>query len=378
MTIIMKNLIRLIFSIITFTILASVAYSCSSDNNEEIPDVPTERTVLVYIVANNTLSSNAVADLEEMELGASRLPKNARWIVYYAPGGKAPSLLELKSDGSWLKLKQYPTTGTSVSLERMTAVIADTRSVAPASNYGIVLWSHASGWLENGIVEPEVSTLSFGDDGGRYMNITTLRHILEQYKMEFIYADCCNLASVEVAYELRNCAKLLAGSAIQLPAAGMPYDITLPMLANGDVISAAKATFNYYSENKAEKYPFCTLSVIDLAKMGELASETAAAYKSSAYPSNYKPAYLGTGNCRFFDLKHFVDALSPENIQQWNNILAKTVLYAANLQYLDGFNIEVKAHCGLSTFILKSAEDATVRNYNHLQWYNDVSRFQPY
>lgn len=350
--------------------------SCSKD---DVPSGPAERTVLVYMVANNSLSGASVYDLEEMEAGAANLPADARWIVYEAPKNGNPVLKELKRGGKWQVLKNYDKEQLSVSAARMEDVLSTTRLMAPARNYGLVLWSHASGWPDYGLFEPGITPQSFGDDDKQTMNITTLGYVLEKYPMEFIYADCCNMAGVEVAYELRNCAKLFVGSAIELPGAGMQYTVTMPMLLRGDVTGAAKATFEHYKNDQSEYYPFCTLSVTDLGMMNQLAKATKDVFETSTgYPAGYSPALLGTGNTIYFDLKHFIDAFDSEKVQEWNKIFEKTVIYSNHLPFINGTKNRIKAHNGLSTFIQTTTFDAERYNYNRLQWYGDVARFQPF
>lgn len=365
------------FFIITLSIFSILFSSCGSDKGKDLPEIDTSRTVLVYMVANNNLLAFASDDIREMKEAAPELPADARWLIYIDEGKNQPTLRELTRDGKWNILKTYTDNSLSVSLDRIKEVFSDTRTLAPAKNYGLILWSHASGWLQDGIAEPSLSTLSFGDDGGKRCNITTLRAAIEPYKMEFIYGDCCNLSSVEVAYELRKCAGLFASSATRMPADGMPYDRTLPCLAKGEIVEAAKATMKYYTE-KMSTYPWCALSVIDLSVMDRLASETRAVYQKSGYPVNYVPVPHEKGdNCFCFDMKHFIDALAPGETAEWNKTLSDAVIYEDHLEYLAETKIPLKAHCGLSTFILSNSSSAGYKGYSQLEWYENVSRFQP-
>ena len=368
----MNKLLSGLFTVLFLTLICA----CGSDGKSDVPDVPTERTVLVYMVANNNLNYFATLDLDEMKEAAGSLPENVRWLVYYAPQNAAPVLQELKKNGMWKTLKTYPVTGSSVSLSRITEVLADSRSAAPAIKNGIILWSHASGWLQNGMSEPGLSTMSFGDDGGRYCNITTLRAALEQNKFEFIYADCCNFSSVEIAYELRDCADRFASSATRMPAEGMPYNLTLSHIAKGDIVLAAKTTIDFYRKKGGDN-PFCTLSVINLTMMEELAMETKKAYTASTYPEGYQPAPQDMEKCYFFDLRHFIEALAPENISEWNDVFNKAVIYSDNLPYLAETDRLLAAHSGLTTYILNSSNHSTDKGYHQLEWYTDVARFQP-
>lgn len=372
----MKQLIIAFLAIICLT-------SCGSSHDEpEI--VTTPRTVLVYMVANNSLGSASGTgfdklDLNEMEIAARNgdLGKS-RWIVYHHPRKGVPELKELTPEG-FVTLKNYDTSSLSVSASRMNEVIADMKAVAPAADYGLVLWSHASGWIADGITEAraeiEPTPLSFGDDGGNRMDITTLRDVLAGKGFSYIYADCCNMATVETAYELRSVAKTLVGSATELPARGMPYDKNLRHLvaAQPDLVAAARNTFDTYN-NSGDPSDWCTISVINLEAMDGLADATREVYRSSEYPADYQPQRLGTSPVYYYDFKHFVDAMSP-GATSWNSALAKAVVYQAAMPRFS--TIHIDQHCGLATYILFKKGDETTKGYNLSSWYNEVAVHQP-
>ena len=372
-------------------LLSSLLLTGCSDKKKDDPEPPVpsgSRTVLVYMVANNSLGGSdeysgfdyndrqeMIAAAENGDLGSSR------WLVYYCSKYAAPELQELTPDG-FKTLKIYDSATLSVSAERMKTVIADVKKFAAAERYGLVLWSHSSGWLQDGVVEARSTenTLSFGDDNGKKMNITSLSDVLAGQGFDYIYADVCFFNTVEVAYELKGAVKTIVGSTTQLPANGQPYDKNLKLLAayNADLITAAANTFeDYNSEMSSTKW--CTMSVISTAGMNELAQATKRIFQSSSstYPLNYNPQVLeDISACYYYDLSHFVEALSPAAFPEWEVALRNAVLYNAATEKLRG-GTTIKSHCGLSTYILKSKANKTVKNYDTLAWYNDVAQYQP-
>lgn len=214
------------------------------------------------------------------------------------------------------------------------------------------------------------------------MNIKTLRRVLENADFDYIYADCCNLATIEVAYELRGVAQYLIGSATELPADGMPYNQNIKLLApaDPDIIGAARNTYEYYL-NRGDRDDWCTISVIDLDEIEDLAGMTAAIYASSApYDVSYTPQRLtntNSGTCYYYDLKHFVDYLAGDTDmgRAWNAQLDNTVVYKAAMPYF-GY-VRIDHHCGLATYIMTTEQSASLKGYDTTSWYRDVAQYQP-
>lgn len=358
-------------------------------------DGPTGRAVLVYMVANNSLGSAYLeedvrgydtADISEMLRAASEgaLGGN-RLILYHHAYRTDPVLTEVTPDGL-VELKTYDTSDNSVTAKRMREVITDFKAIAPAERCGIVLWSHASGWEQNGIVEENASPVlkAYGLDGGKQMNVTTLADVLDGEGFDYVYFDCCHMAGVEVAYQLRNVTGKIVGSVTELPAAGMPYDITLPYLMadEADVEGAAASTFGYYDRQTSYRRT-CTMSVIDTSKLGRVAETVGALYAMHpALPSSYRPQKFIYSNCVYYDLEHYLRALCDGH-EEMDGILADAVAaiddaltYRGSTPWLwQGLRneVEIVSHCGLSTYILSSETDSQRYNYCDLQWYEDVA-----
>ena len=97
------------FNLITLFIILCLGFTSCSEN--ETPEPRTTRTILVYMMANNSLNSFASKNIESMIEGATSKNLNGgNLIVYYAPAGSPPELLRIKEENGVVKkihLKDY-------------------------------------------------------------------------------------------------------------------------------------------------------------------------------------------------------------------------------------------------------------------------------
>lgn len=361
----------------------SACHSKKADE-PEAPREPVSRTVLVYMVASNNMGSGGwdTADLNEMleaakagDLGQGRL------LVYHAPYSGKPMLKEVTANGIDT-LKIYTDEVANVSKARLSEAIADTKTMAPARDYGVIFWSHGTGWIQDGIAEesPAGMAYSFGSDKGKKMNVTAMAQALEGQDLSFIYFDCCYMGSIEVMYQLRNAAPVIASSPTEDPIAGMPYDKTLShffLPAKADLIGAAQEMFDHYMLTYQRYDCPVTMTVINTAALDELAAATADLYASVETPSpvDYQPQkYSAARTCYYFDFEDYVKALGADNeaVARWSDAYAKVVTYKAYSDWIWG-DIPITRCGGLSTYILASPASAAIQGYSQLDWYADVA-----
>ena len=370
----MKNLLYILF-------IAPILALCGcSGDDDDTPVADAPRAVLVYMVANNSLGSAHYdsSDINEMLIAAKNGGfGDSRLFIYHHARNANPALKEITAAGE-RPLITYDTNTSSVSVARMKQVINDFCRIAPASRRGLILWSHGSGWIENGIQESAnaISPLSFGDDGGRYMNITSLCNALSSKVFDYVYFDCCYMAGVEIAYELRNCTDFIVGSVTELPSPGMPYDETLRHLlkADADLVGAATATFDFYNAKSGEART-CTISVIKSDGMEALADATRAIYEvNNTSSAGFSPQRFMTAACYLYDFGQYVDDLAadlPELKSNFNNALADVVVFKASTPRIWDM-LAINHHSGLSTFIPNESQ-ANKYHYNNLSWATDVA-----
>lgn len=370
---------------ILLTIVSVALFSCRDKEDDEPPVPVSDRTVLVYMVADNSLGtqSSDLSDIKEMLVAAQNGDfDNSRLLVYRSTHDVDPTMFEITPQGK-VTVKDYDNSLPSVSYARMKTVIADAKAAAPAKAYGLILWGHGSGWLQNGVEEPELAPLSFGGDSrSRWMNVTTLREAVHGENFDWIYFDCCHMASVEVAYELRDETGFIIGSVTELPGDGMPYDKNLACLMplDSNLEQACRNTYELYDKQFGHNRT-CTMSLIRTAGLERLAAVTREVMEAGTdLPSNYRPQKFMTGEtCYYFDLENYISALIPDGsplAPEFASALGSTVIYKASTPYLWNI-IALKNHCGLSAFILKDAASAFDRNnYNQLQWWKDVVSYR--
>jgi hypothetical protein len=396
------RLVRRIFNkvLLFATVIMAVSSlaGCSEYSNNVLPeaddedvDVPCVRAVLIYMLADNSLGSSGY-DRDNIDGMITACQNGAfgwnRLIIYHDDyKADSPMLKEVTSSGLKI-LKTYDNSEKSVSAHRMEQVIADFKEVAPAEKYGLIIWSHATGWLQTGMQEStDITTQWVGEDRSNYMNVTTLASVLNGKQFDYIYFDCCFMASVESLYELRNVTDTFVGSCTELPAEGMPYEQTLPYLMadTPDLEKAAQTTFNYF-DLKSGASRTCTMSVVKASALDKLAEATRRIYElHPELPADYsgqsferkkteEPSYL-------FDFEDYVNELYSANTSlsgmraayaDWLTALDNCVTYEAHTPYI--FNsLKINSHCGLSTYIIRSATDVTTKNYSQLSWYRDVA-----
>lgn len=403
------NSIVIVFLCLIYT---TAVVSCGGTEEPDGPDAPVdvERTVLVYQVANKTgLDSYSLMDIKEMVEGMreGNFSSATRLLVYNHANDKQPVLLDVSSDGLDT-LKFYDTKVMSVQAERMLEVFDDMEEYAPASDYGLILWGHGSGWLQDGISDavPEHRRSYGGEERKYWMNGSTLAKVLELSPgFSFVYFDCCFMASVELMYELRNVTPYIAASVSEIPGEGMPYERNLGYFfapGEADIIGAAASTFRFYEEWKElgsrpgySPAGFAgrntTMSVISTAGLEKLAEATKVIYERTptSYPDGFVPQRFDRrplNSAYYFDFGQYVEALclkggdelfegAADALASFRKAMSECVAYQATLPMIFNDDFAVNYHSGLSTFILRNESLVNSNNYNTLEWYNDVASY---
>ena len=387
----MNTIGRILQSIKLLVLFAGIIFlaSCMEKQGADEP-LFTTRTVLVYMVANNDLNSYAQKDIAEMKEGMRQnIPKNCRWLVYYTEKDQKSRLIEIDRNGEETVLLEYLSTESSVSVSRMKQVIDHVKLFTAPNHLGLVLWSHATGWLneENSMSvgsEAVALPLSFGYDGeyGKRMKIKSLAEALRGTRFEFIYFDCCHMATTEVAYELNLHAGIMVASATELELDGMPYDKNVVPLLKGDCMTAAQNSFKFYSDRYAKGWGYgCTISVFNLLGMQQLAGQTYNVLRDNALlPDDYRPvkyfrSWVVPGG--LYDFNHYIKALCgnrQEVYAGWKRAFDNVVVFHKTTPTV--FDLDARDFSGMATNIVRSADEMTPGNdiygYRETAWWKDV------
>lgn len=247
-----------------------------------VPRTEAERTVIIYMAADNSLSSAARKDTIEMALGKNKIPDDVNFIIYIDDTTGKPAIYEL-SRGRGIKLwKQYEEELCSTKPEVMLEALSEIVRYFPARHYGITFWSHATGWAPEQSSTSSTRRKTFGQDDEVNstdsprkiieMEIPVLRDVLAQLpKFDYIFFDACFMQCIEVAYELRNVTNWMIGSPAEIPGPGAPYDKVIEALCKGDVKGIVQGYDSGYPLNV---YSGVLLSCIDCTQLEALAEAT--------------------------------------------------------------------------------------------------------
>jgi len=336
---------HLLLFVCTILLLAG----CRDDNSDKKTVIEGQRTVIVYMSAENNLADNARRDIEEMLFGCKELD-NLQHLVVFLDDERSthPVIMELKN-GVCDTVVTYDNDFYASDPERFGEILSTIIEKFPAKSYGLVLWGHAKGWLvEKDSVAQSASSRRFnayGIDtgsnlslpytfGSRWMNISQMVKALEPLPyFDFIFADCCCMMCVETAYELRHKAHYLIGSPSEIPANGAPYDTIVPLMFSTaddfyvDIIDTYyDAYLNVSSYNNS-----LPLSTVDLHQMDSLAEATRAVLKA---PDDYdvtRLAYYYQDKDELpvmYDMVSLMERnLDASNYAEWLKVFNKAVPY---------------------------------------------------
>lgn len=376
----MKNSIYLL-AILLCALLMPLA-SCSKDSDE--PQVIAKRTLLVYMVASNSLASCDIDDVSEIEASISANGMNdCRLLIYWVNNTSAPRLVEIVKKGSGTAQvvhKTYDEKIKSTTQERMQMVISDVFDTAPANDYGMILWSHASGWASSLTARStNASLMDFGDDRGTTMPIDVLADAIPENSFSFIYTDACYMAGIEVAYQLKDKTRYFIGSVTELPIDGMDYINNIPcfLADEPDLIQCCKNTYEKYNKLYGSAKS-CTISLIDCSKLDALASICKDIHMNGIKITNDYDIqkYKRTEPYLFYDFAQYTKLMANESqVEEFNKAIADAVVYKAATPYIfNSIKINPENYSGLSTYILGMSQPTSVNEsyYKVLSWYNDV------
>lgn len=370
---------------------------CDKDDKDDAPKAV--RTVLAYIIGDNSLSRYAEPNIEAMMEGlAVGNEQHINLLVYQDNHSDPPTLWKLEKRGPNVEkkmIKQYEEQN-SVDKALMSSIISDVFLRYPADEKGLILWSHGSGWLPSSNYGKAKALTSgphraFGQDGSDWLELWDIRTVLASTGMHFnfILFDACHMANVEVAYELRECTDYLIASSAEIMGDGFPYNTLIALMNRPelDVHQLGKAYMEYY--NGANDYMGGTISVIKTQRLPELAQLYANVLMSSkATAEELKEAKIQEfgrrvassttyRNC-FFDLRETVGVISSTHINPLSILLEDIVLFEGHTPTFGftsegGEKFKINTSCGLTVFIPElNSSELYHSAYQNSQWYKAV------
>ena len=264
-----------------------VSQARTAEVSAPLPDLPKndrevkEWTIMVFMNGKNNLTSYVISDMNEMEQhgptgninivtqaarmkytepsypnypgggyddynpwGGPTVP-HPGWPNPYWPHNMPPMMMkggDRDATTNWTGVRRYLVTKdgenaalSSTMLQDMGTVdMGDWRQLAefgkwakknyPAKKYMLVGWNHGSGWEKGLDLFPSVKGISYDDESGNHISTPQLAQAIREMGGVDIYAsDACLMQMAEVAYEIKDAAKVVVGSEENEPGDGWGY-----------------------------------------------------------------------------------------------------------------------------------------------------------
>lgn len=383
--------------------LSLVGFSSCEEDLDSTTPVPKkkEATYLLYLVGENDLSYLMNANIQAMMTGFEKSDISA-YVLVYADMDASPELYLLdKAENGVVRKKTVKTYSdqNSVDPEVMQAVIKDVFDAYPAQRKGITFSSHADGSL----YQPNtVRTRSFGMEkiGNQYygMNITDMRQAMEGGPyLDYIMFDACLMASVETAYELKDCAHYLLAAPNTVPGEGFPYHKVMHSLLQMNAEGLAEAGRTYMDHFHTNDYTwddFVSVSVADLTRMDSLAHYmnllcTDEEVQQRTAQINLEHMQFFEPDFPLYDYGQWVDSVGMSKVyaDSVRQALDKVMVYKAHSEYAsvnaytDRLQVPVKegAFSGFNGFVPDAYLNVNVARkqfFTTLRWYRDAGLFR--
>lgn len=398
-----------------YILLVIVLAACSNEIPEQQPAKRSGRTVLAYLISNSpkSLEGNLQDNVVDMYMALAEIKDSCTLLVFYRPQEydsylDVPTLLCFDTDGRGNVNNLPALTGTDLTFESvcqvaqkkeytmnsqiatdpvvMEEVLKDMQKIAPSDSYGLILGSHASGWMKGNSVQSK----AFGDDDGYNINIPDLADVLKNSfseKLDFVLFDACMMGTAEVGYELKEITSHCIASVMETPALGFPYKQIFSYLYSENIDYSA-VCHEFISFNKINN-AWGTCAVMDCSQMENLAS--AVKEKLSEWEDALSSVSMqnvqqyGVNSYKYFsyDVLDFFRELGRKSgivkttdlneaiasVQSALNqaVIAKDCLSGVDYDF-DGLVIDGTRFCGIGMYIPKEVNDYVPDNISWNNW----------
>ena len=396
-------------------------YGCISIEVTEKPREP-KRNILFYIGADsNGIDNGSAGDEPKAQLNVIRagwIPGKGELLIFADQTNHPPCLMRINNikgaDGLYgIDTVHVYNEENSADAAVLGRIIDTVVVLYPADSYGMIFFSHASGWLPEGMLaHPRSLVIDKGDGTAREMTYQAFAAAIPDKRFDFLIFEACFMADVMTMYELRNKAEYILASSAEIVSPGFLYiykNEIMRLFDTGNPIPTIISGFGQaYVDCIKREFPennvFCstTLGVIKMNEMDNLASTVKASLNGIKITESTltvdsiqrfdRPAYnrlnliiSGQRKSRYFDFGHVIENLvSDAQYTLFHTQLQKTVVWKANTRRFllgddsgvpnyeeyDGFLI--KHHSGLTTYIQQSGYYELNTAYENSSWYKAI------
>jgi hypothetical protein len=352
--------------------------SCCDSDNENNKDVY-KRTVIAYIGRDSNLTVSSEDKIQSMLEGWDG--RNGNLIIYQDTAIGNSGLMEIYREKGVNKIRTIRAYENENSADPAVfkRVLNDAISLFPADSYGLIVFSHASGWLPEGTL---VAPRSFMKDGKDEMELTDMAAAIPAGYFDFIVFETCFSAGIEVVYELKDKTDYIVASSAELLSPGFKeiYASSINYLFEKEpkLEAFTRNIFTLMSENDAY-FKSVTLSLIKTEKLYALGAFLHQ-YIDKEKINNvylYDVQHFDRYSYRlFFDFEDYYSRILNDNapVQELNALLNECIPYkdATPSFLVNWMGFEIKRHSGLTTYIEQEGFPYLNQEYKKLAWYKAV------
>jgi hypothetical protein len=402
------------FNVVSVLFAGFLLISLYSCNNDEVEKNTLKRNILFYIGGDNNLLNETYQKINKIREGWS--PNKGEMIIYVDQSERGAFLLRVNdvkgADGYYgLDTIQIYGKENSADPEVLARVINTVKVNFPAERYGMIFFSHASGWLPEGALNKPLSmVIDGGDDTNREMEYYDFASAIPDKQFDFIILEACLMADVMSMYELRNKAEYILVSSAEIVSPGFTNIYADEIMRLYDVKSDIRTVvagfgqsfYQFITTRYAENDVFCsvTMSLIKADEMEQLASVTKVALQGvdidettvvvddiQSFDRPKKLIYSGYDRrSRYFDFAQLVEKIASDaHYKLFTEQLDKTVVWKASTKRFllggsseapyfgeyDGFFIE--RHSGLTIYIKQGVYPVLNAAFENSSWYKVVT-----
>ena len=364
-----------------------------------IPSGKYEHSLVVYMAADNSLSDLALANMNELVANAS-VPKDHALLVFIDRKNTGAYLIRIGNANNTVYLDTLVSYGSvnAAHPDLLRQVLGHSREECPARSYGLILWSHGTGWLPKGLygemprypIQPLSAvtpflydihdpaypgTKTFGQDGSSEMEIHDLAQVLKDFEHHYICFDACLMADVQTYYQLRSVCEYIMGSPAEIIDTGFPYDklasVMFPYRGQASLTALCDAYYNKYN-SKSGYNRSGTISLVRTEHLEELAQKfKILVTNGETDPSMIDRAALQTYDRLtehiFWDLDQMAGMLGKTaDYENFRNAVNKTVIYKKTTENF--ITIPIHHFSGLAAYLPTTVLPGTQSAFRSTPW----------
>lgn len=383
----------LIFKLKKLTLfILALAFLSSCAITDELP-TEKKRTLLVYMAGNNTLGLNsAKSNIYSMATDIRNGMNDYNLLVFVDIQGTTPVLMHLHGN-EMDTLAQYPGKS-SLDPKVFGDVIDYVVDNWKADTYGLLMWSHGTGWLPTKqlhYLAPNLKytqTRSFGQEANpdqsatpkyRCMELDDMVSAIPDGVFDFIAFDACYMGNIEVAYALKNKARYIISSCYEIWSYGFPYHIVTRELLFGNLVKVCREFHKYYDAQPGNG----RMAGISLVKT-EYLDEVASGFKEIVAGKSDTISRMKTDDIQrfdrfknhvFYDLEDVAEHIcdNAQQLADFKASLERCIQFKISTPYVfygesDYFTID--RYCGMSVYIpLEKYESSGLNaDYRKTEW----------